>query len=169
MLLSLFSHPVMSDSLWLHGLQPARPPYPSLFPGVCQSSCPFHQWCHPAISASEALIPFCPQSFPALGTFSISWLFVSGDQNTGTSSSASVLPMNIQSWFPLRLPALISYCPRNSQESSPTPQFKGINSLLLCLLYSPALTTEHDHWEDYSLDYMDLLLGEWCLCFQHTV
>ena len=108
MLLSLFSHPVMSDSLWLHGLQPARPPYPSLSPGVCQSSCPFHQWCHPAISASEALIPFCPQSFPALGTFSISWLFVSGDQNTGTSAYASVLPMSIQSWFPLRLPGLIS-------------------------------------------------------------
>ena len=108
MLLSLFSHPVMSDSLWLHGLQPARPPYPSLSPGVCQSSCPFHQWCHPAISASEALIPFCPQSFPALGTFSISWLFVSGDQNTGTSAYASVLPMSIQSWFPLKLPGLIS-------------------------------------------------------------
>ena len=103
----LFSHPVVSNSLWPHGLQQARPPCPSPPPGVCQSSCSLHQWCHPAISSSNILL-FCPQSFPAAGTFPMSHLFTSDDQNTGASASASVLPVNIQGWFPLRLTGLIS-------------------------------------------------------------
>jgi len=65
------------------------------------------QWCHPVISSSDTLF-FCPQSFPASGTFPMSQLFVSGDQNTGASASASVLPMSIQGWFPLRLTGLIT-------------------------------------------------------------
>ena len=76
-------------------------------PRVCPSSCPLHQWCHPAISSSDALFSFCPQSFPASRTFPMNQLFTSGDQNTGASSSASVLPMSIQGWFPLRLTNLI--------------------------------------------------------------
>ena len=65
----LFSHPVMSDSLWLHRLQHARPPCPSPCPEVCPSSCPFLRWCHPVISSSDTLFSFCPQSFPVSGTF----------------------------------------------------------------------------------------------------
>ena len=109
----LFRCPVMSDSLWPHGLQHTRPLCPSQSPKGCPSSHPLHQWCHPAISSSDALFSFCPQSFPASGSFPVSWLFATDDQNTGVSSSfrwvsASVLPMSIQGWFPLRLTDLIS-------------------------------------------------------------
>ena len=106
-MLLLFSHPVLPDSLQLHGLQHTRPPCPSSSLEVCPSSCPLHQWCHPAFSSSDALF-LCPQSVPASGTFPKSWLFTAGDQNTGASASASVLLENIQAWFPLRLIVLIS-------------------------------------------------------------
>ena len=102
----LFRCPVMSDYLWPQELQHTRPLFFSQSPKGCPSSCPLHQWCHPAISSSDALFSFYPQSFPASGSFPISWLFPSDDQNTGTS--ASVLPINIQDWFPLRLTDLIS-------------------------------------------------------------
>ena len=98
----------MSDSLWPRGLQHARSHCPSPSPGVCPSSCPLHQWCQLAISSSDALFSFCPQSFPAPGTFPMSWLFTSDDPHTGASVSASVLPTIIQGWFPLRLTGLIS-------------------------------------------------------------
>ena len=110
-------------------------------PRVCPSSCSLHWWCHPAISSSDDLFSFYPWSFPASGTFPMSHLFESGDQNTGTSVSASVLPVNIQGWSHLRLTG-----PRDFQKSSPAPQLEGINSLALCLLYCPALTTIHDHY-----------------------
>ena len=97
----------MSDSLWPHGLQLTRPPCPSPPPRVCPSSCSLHQWCHPATLSSDALFSFCPQSFPASGTFLISYLFASDTQNTGASASASVIPVNIQGWSPLRLTGLI--------------------------------------------------------------
>ena len=108
MLLLFFSHSVISNSLRPHGLQHTRPPCPSPLPEVCPSSYPLHQWCHPAISSSNALFSFCLQSFPASGNFPMSQLFISYDQNTGVSTSASVLPMNVQGWFPLRLTGLIS-------------------------------------------------------------
>ena len=108
LLLLFFRHPVMSDSLQPRGLQLARPPCSSPSPGVCPSSCPLHQWCHPAISSSDTLFSFCPQSFPASGSFSLSCFFTSGGQNTGASVSVSVLPVSIQGWFPLRLAGLIS-------------------------------------------------------------
>ena len=104
----LFSHPVMSDSLWPHGLQHTRPPCPSPSPGVCPSSCSLHRWCHPAISSSDALFSFCLQSFLAWGIFPVSHLFTSDDQNTVTYASAWILPVNIQGWSPLRLTGLIS-------------------------------------------------------------
>ena len=104
----LFSHPVMSDSLWPHGLQHTRPLCPSPSPQICPISCPLHRWCHPAISSSDTLFSFCPQSFPASGTFPMSWLFTSDDQNTGVSASESELSTSIQSWFPLRLTFSIS-------------------------------------------------------------
>ena len=77
-------------------------------PRVCPSSCSLHQWCRPAISSSDALFSFCPQSFPASGNFPMSHLCASDDQNTGASVSASVIPVNIQGWSPLRLTGLIS-------------------------------------------------------------
>ena len=163
-MLLLLSHLVMTDSLWPCGLQHASPPCPSPSPRVCPSSGPLHWWYLSAISSSEALFSFCPQSFPTSGTFPISWLFTKGDQNTGASASASVLPMSIQSWLPLRLTVWSLCCPRESQESSAAPQFKSINPLALCLLYGPSLTTISDHWEDHSLDYTELY-WQWCFCF----
>ena len=98
---SQFSHSVMSDSLPPHGLQHARPPCPSPPSGAYSNSCPLSRWCHPTISSS--VIPFssCLQSFPVSGSFLMSWFFASGGQSIGASASASVLPMNIQDWFPL--------------------------------------------------------------------
>ena len=96
-----FSHSVMSDSLWPHGLQHVRHPCTSPTSGLYSNSCPLSQWCHPIISSS--VIPFfsCLQSFPASGSFQMSQFFASGGQSIGVSASTSVLPMNIQNWFPL--------------------------------------------------------------------
>ena len=105
---SLFSCPVVSNSLRPQGLQHARLPRPSSSPEVCPSLCPLLLWCHPAISSSDALSSFCLQSFPASGTFPMSQLFTSDDQNTRVSALATVLPVSIQGWFPLRLTSLIS-------------------------------------------------------------
>ena len=113
---------------------------------------------HPAILFSDALFSFCPQSFPVSGTLPVSHLCASDDQNT--SASASVLPVNIQGWSPFRWLVWFPCCWRDFQESSPASQFKGINSLAFCLLCGPALTTICDHWEDHSLDDMDLCLAE---------
>ena len=139
-MLLLFSCLVVSDSLQLPGLQHARPPYLSPSPGVCPSSCLLHWWYCWAISSSDTLF-FCPQSFPASGTFPMSRLFTSNDQNTGASALTSVLPVNIQGWSPLDWLVWSPCCPKDFQEPPPAPQFKGVNSLVFCLLYSPALTT----------------------------
>ena len=98
----------MSNSLQPHGLQYPRLPCPFLFPGVFSKTCPLSQWCLPTTSSSIICLSSCPQSFPAWGSFLMSWLFTSGGQNTGASALASVLPMNIQDLFPLGLTGLIS-------------------------------------------------------------
>ena len=95
------SHWVVSDSLWLHGLQHARLPCPSPTSGVYSNSCPLSQWCHPTISSSVILFSSCLQSFPASGSFQTSQFFASGGQSIGVSALASVLPRNTQDWFPL--------------------------------------------------------------------
>ena len=94
-----FSHSVMSDSLRFHGLQHARHPCPSPTPGICSNSCSLSQCCHPTISSS--VIPFSShlRSYPASGSFQMSQFFASDGQSI--RASASVLPMNIQNWFPL--------------------------------------------------------------------
>ena len=96
-----FSRSVVSDSLWPHESQHARPPCPSLTPGVYSDSCPSSRWCHPSISSS--VIPFSShlQSFPASGSFQMSQLFTWGGQSIGVSASTLVLPVNTQDWSPL--------------------------------------------------------------------
>ena len=115
-LLLLFSRSVVSDSLQLHGLQNTRLPCPSPSPGACSNTYPLSWWCHPTISSSVVPFSSCLQSFPERGSFLMSGLFSSGGQSIGASASASasVLPMNIQCWFPVGLTGLISL------------QFKGL-------------------------------------------
>ena len=154
----------MSNSLLSHGLQNARLPCPSFSPRACSNSCPLGWWCHPTISSSVVPFSSCLQSFPASGSFLMSRLFSSGGQSIGASASASVLPMNIQNWFPLGLTGLISLHSMYSQESSPTPQFKSISSLALSFLYGPTLTSVHDYWKSHSFDYMGFV-AKWCFYF----
>ena len=104
--LLLFSCSAMSDSLRPHGLQHTRLPCPSLSPRVCSNSCSLSWWCHPIILSSVAPFSSCLHTFP--GSFLMSGLFTSGGQSIGTSISASILPMNIQGWFPLGLTSLIA-------------------------------------------------------------
>ena len=96
-----FRHSVMSDSLWPHRLQHARCPCTSPTPRAYSNSCPSCQWCYPTILSSVIPLSSGLQSFPASGSFPMSQFFASGDQSIGVSDSASVLPMNIQDWFPL--------------------------------------------------------------------
>ena len=105
---SQFSHSVVVNSLRPHESQHARPPCPSPTPGVHSDSRPSSQWCHPAISSSVVPSSSCLQSFPASGSFQMSQFFTSGDQSIRVSASTSVLPMNIQDWFPLGLTGWIS-------------------------------------------------------------
>ena len=147
-----FSISVMSNSLRPHGLQHARPPCPSPTPRVHPNSCPSSRWCHPTISTSVVPFSSSPQSLPASGYFLMSQLFAWGGQSIGVSASASVLPINFQNWFPLGWTGWISLQSRGLSRSSPTPQFKSINSSALSFLHSPTLTSIHDHWKNYSLD-----------------
>ena len=152
----------MSDSLWPHGWQNTGLPCPSPTPGAYSNSCPSSRWCHPTILSS--VVPFASrlQSFPTSGSLQMSQFFTSGGQSIGVSTSASVLPMNIQTNF-LWDGLLGSPCsPRDSQESSPKPQFKNINSSLLSFLYNPTLTSIHDYWKNHSFDKTDL-------CWQSNV
>jgi len=147
-----FSCSVMSDSLLLHELQHARSPCPSTASGVYPNSCPSSRWWHPAISSSVVPFSSCPQTLPVSGSFPMSQLFSWGAQSIGVSASTSVLQ-----WTPrtdLLWDGLVeSPCsPRDSQEFSPTPQFKSINSSAFSFLYSPTLTSIHDHWKNHSFD-----------------
>ena len=111
----------MSDSLWPHGSQHARLPCPSSTPRGCSNSCPSSRWCHPTISSS--VLPFSSrlQSFLASGSFQMSQLFASGGQSIGVSASASVLPINIQDWFPLGGTSWISLLSKGSREGHGNP------------------------------------------------
>ena len=165
-----FNLSVMSNSLQPHGLQHASSSRSSSFPKVCLNSSLLCQWFHPVFSSSDALFSFCPQSFPGSGTFPISWLFTSDDQNTGASASASVIPMSIQGWYPLGWTGLISLLSKRlSGVFFSTTYFAFcINYFAFCFLYCPAFTTIRDHWEDHSLYYMDLCRQSNVSAFQHT-
>ena len=137
------------------------PSCPSPSPRICPSSCSLHQWCHPAISSSDALFSFYPQSFPALGTFPLNFLCTS-DWSFSFSISSSIEYSGLISlkidWFNLAV-----------QGTFRSLQFKGINSLEFCLLYGPGLTTVYYQWEDHSLDFTDLCQRSNVSTFQHTV
>ena len=105
------SHSVVSNSLWPHELQHARPPCPSAIPRVHLDSRPSSQWCHQAISSSVVPLSSCPQSLPASEYFPMSQLFAWGGQSTGVSALASVLPMNTQDWPPLGWTCWVSSSP----------------------------------------------------------
>ena len=150
-----FSSIQLLSCVWLLAtpwIAATRPPCPSPSPGVHSNSRPSSWWCHPAISSS--VIPFssCPQSLPASESFPISQLFAWGGQSTGVSALASFLPKKSQDWSPSEWTGWISLQPRDLQESSPTPQFKSINSLALSFLHSPTLASIHDHRKNHSLD-----------------
>ena len=138
-----FSRSVVSDSLRPHGLQHASLPCPSSIPGACSNLCPSSRWWHPTISSSVLPFSSCLQSFPASRSFPITQLFSKGSQGIGAAASASVFPMNIQDWFSLWYNDWISLSPRDSQESSPTPKFKSIDSSALSFLYGPTLIFIH--------------------------
>ena len=147
----------MFNSLRSHESQHARSPCPTPVRGGYSNSCPLSRWCHTAISSSVFPFSSCPQLLPTTGSFPMGQLFASGGQSIGASTSAAVHAMNIQGWSPLRLTGLISpWCPRDFPESSPTPQFKSINSSALSLLYGPTLTSIHDYWKNHRFDYMEL-------------
>ena len=146
-----FSRSVVSDSLQPHESQHARPPCLSPTPGAYSNLCPLSWWCHPAISSS--VIPFssCPQSLPASGSFP--WV-------NSSHEVAKVLEFQLQhqsfQWTPrtdLLQDGLVGSpgSPRGSQESSPTSQFKSINSSALSFLHSPTLTSIYDHWKNHSI------------------
>ena len=146
-----FSHSVMFNSLRPHESQHTRPPCSSSTPGVHSDSRPSSQWCHPAISSS--VVPFsCPPSLPTSESFPMSQLFAWGGQSTGVSALASFFQRNPRADLLQNGLAGSPCSPRDSQESSPTPQFKSINSSALSLLHSPTLTSIHDQWKNHSLD-----------------
>ena len=115
-------------------------------------SCPSSQWCHPAISSSGVPFSSCPQSLPASESFPMSQLFAWGGQSTAVSALASFPPKKSQGRSPSEWTGWSPCSPRDSQESSPTPQFKSINSSALSLLHSPTLTSIHDHRKNHLLD-----------------
>ena len=116
------------------------------------NSCPLCRWCHPSISFS--VVPFSShlQSFPASGSFQMSQFLTSNGQSIGVSALTSVLPMNILYWSPLGWTGWNSCIPRDSHESSPTPQFKSIISSAFSFHYCPTLISIHDYWKNHSLD-----------------
>ena len=144
----------MSNSLRPQGLQHARTPCPSPTPRVYPNSCPLSQWCHPAISSS--IIPFSsyPQALPASGSFPVSQFFTSGGQSVGVSASASVLPMNIQDWFPLGLIGWISWQTKGLSRvfSNTTVEKHQFFGAQLSLQKAPTLTSIHNYWKNHSFD-----------------
>ena len=153
--LLLFNQEVSSNSLQPHGLQYSRLPCPPLSPRACSNSCPLTQWCYPTISSSAALFSFCLQSSPASGSFPVNSFFTSDGQSVGVSASASVLPMNIQSWVPLGLTGLIFLVSKGLSVFSSTTDQKHQFFSTRPSLWS-ALTSIHDYWKNHSFHYTDL-------------
>ena len=141
LLLLLFSHWVVANFLWPPWTASHQASLCSVSPRVCSNSCPLNRWCHPTISSSVISFSSCPQSFPARLSFLMNlpiwWPSI--------RASASVLSMNIQGWFPLRLTGLISWPSKGILKASGTT-FQRYHSLVLILLYGPSFTSIHDYW-----------------------
>ena len=140
-----------------HELQHTRLPCPSLSPGVCQSSCPLSQWCHPTISSSSSWGSFssCLQSFPVSGSSPMSWLFTSGGQIIAASASTSVLS-DYSGLISFKTDWFFLLAVQGTLKTLPTaPLFESISSPSVSLLYGPVLTSMHDYWKNHSFDYMD--------------
>jgi len=138
-----------------------RLPCPSPTPGAYSNSCPLSRLCYPTISSSVSLFSFCLQSFPALGSFPVSWLFVSGGQSIVASASASVLPMSIQSWSPLGLTGLIllfKELSRLLQQHDSKASILWQSDFLMAQLSHPLLERP---WFGLYVP----LSAKWCLCF----
>ena len=144
----------MFNSLLPCGLELSKLLFPSPTPRACSNSCSSRRWRHPTISSSVVPFSSCLQPFPASASFLKSQLFASGGQHSGVSASASVLPMNIQDWFPLGLTGLILLLSKGLSRAFSNTTVQNINSLVLSLPYGPILTSVHDHWENHSSDYM---------------
>ena len=161
MLLLLFSHSVVSDSLWPHGLQHARLPCPLPSPRACSNSCPSGWWCHPTVSSSTVPFSSCLQSFPASGSFLLSWLFTSGGQSIGTSASVSVLPVNSQDWFPLGLTYAYNHCVSISAHHFPTYSQglgqKPLSSIKLFLGFHSYSYPQENEWSPLHLSSSTLI------------
>ena len=140
----------MSDSLWPHGMQHARLPCPSPTPRACSNSCPWGQWCHPTISSSVVPFSSCLQSFPASGSFPMSQFFTWRGQSIGVTASASVLPVNIQDWFPLGWTGWISLQSKGLSTvfSNTTAQKHQLFSIRIS--YSLTLTSIYDYGKKHS-------------------
>ena len=136
-----FSHSIVSDSLQPHEPQHARPPCPWPTPRDHPNPSPSSWWCHPVISSFVVPFSSCPQSFPASGSFQMSQLFASGGQSIGASASASVLPMNIQGWFPLGWTGWISLLSKELSRVFSNTTVQRHQFLALSFLYSPTLTS----------------------------
>ena len=137
--LLLFSCSVMSDSVWPRGRQHTRLCCPSPTPRACSNSSPLSQWYYSTISSS--VVPFSRlQSFPASGSFPMSWLFASGSQSIGVSASASVLPKNIQDWFPLGWTGCISFQFKGLWRVFSNTTVQRVNSLVLILPFTVQLS-----------------------------
>ena len=121
-------------------------------------------WVSEAIQLSDPLL-ISLLSPSASGSFSMSWLFASGGQSIGVSASASVLPMNIQDWYPLGWTGWISFLFKRLSRFSPAPQFESINSSVLSFLYDPTLTPILIYWKNHSFDYSGLCLQSMSLLF----
>ena len=137
---------------WLHGWQQARPPYLSPTPRVYANSCSSSRCCHSTISSSAVPVSFCLQSLPASGSFPMSQFFTSSCQSIGVSASASVLPMNIQDWFPLGWTAWISLLSKGLSRVFSNTTVQKHQFFSLSFLYSPTLTFIHDYWKNQSFD-----------------
>ena len=152
----LFSHSVISGSLWPHEPQHARPPCPSPTPGACSNSCPSSCWYHPIISSSVVPFSYCLQSFSASvsGTKKVKNQGVSssGSQSIGVSASALVLLMSIQDWFPLGLIGLISLQSKGLSRGFSNTTVQNISSSALNFLYIPTVTSIPDYWKNHSFD-----------------
>ena len=143
-----FSCSIVSNSLWSHESQHARPPCPSPTPRVHPNPCPSSQWCHPTISSSVVPFSSCPQPFPASGSFPMSQLRWPKYWSFSFNISPSSEHLGLISFRMDQLDLLAM----DSQVSSPTPQFKSINSSVLSFLYSPTLTSIHDHCKNHSIE-----------------